>query len=71
MRNSNLIKGTRCKNTYTYSSNNDVGVFKTARGKYVVKVKQGSRIVILGEPLDTKKEAIETFNNYSYEKKKT
>ena len=35
------------------------------RGLFVVKVMQNGKVTSLGEPFETKKEAIETFNNYN------
>ena len=64
MRSPNLITGTKRKNGYSQSSLNEEGVFKTSRGKFVVKVMQDGKVTSLGEPLDTKREAIEKFNNY-------
>jgi len=63
MRSPNLITGTKRKNGYSQSSLNEEGVFKTSRGKFVVKVLSRGRITSLGEPFDDKQEAIDTFNN--------
>ncbi len=64
MRSKNLITGVRRKNSYSYDAKNEEGVFKTAQGKYIVKVTKSNKAVTIGNPLDSKKEAIALYNQF-------
>ena len=46
-----------------YSKMSEEGVFKTSRGKFIVKVKVGFKIQLV-DTCDTKKQAIASYNQF-------